>query len=144
MTVDDILRDFAFASPRFSMLLLSVFAGIGLTLVGSGVYGVMAYSVSRQTREIGIRMALGAERRHVFRSVIGIALGLIGLGVLAGTAVSFVTNRVISKEVWTVAPFDPVALATGIAVIVVLGLIACSVPALRATRINPMAALRSE
>ncbi len=144
MTMNDILRDFAFATPRFSMLLLSVFAGIGLVLVGSGVYGVMAYSVSRQTREIGIRMALGAERRHVFRAVISMTFGLIGLGVLSGTLITFVTNRVISNEVWTVAAFDPIALGSGIAIIVVLGLIACTVPALRATRINPMAALRSE
>lgn len=144
MTMDDALRNFSFARPRFSMLLLNAFALIGLVLVGSGVYGVMAYSVSRQTREIGIRMALGAERRHVFRSVIGMALGLIGLGVLAGTVVSFVTNRVISNEVWTVSAFDPIAFASGIAVVVVLGLLACSVPALRATRVNPMTALRSE
>jgi putative ABC transport system permease protein len=144
MTVDQILRDFAFATPRFSMLLLSVFAGIGLVLVGSGVYGVMAYSVSRQTREIGIRMALGAEPGHVFRAVLRMTIGLIGLGVCAGALLSFVTNRVISSKVWTVAVFDPIALASGIAVIVVLGLIACSVPALRATRINPMTALRSE
>lgn len=143
-TEDEILRDFSFARPRFSMLLLNAFALIGLVLVGSGVYGVMAYSVSRRTREIGIRIALGAGRRHVFHAVLRTAVGLIGVGVFAGTLASFVTNRVISNEVWTVAAFDPITFAGGIAVVVALGLIACSVPALRAIRINPMAALRSE
>jgi ABC-type antimicrobial peptide transport system permease subunit len=143
-TLDDMLHDFSYARPRFSVLLLSVFGGIGLVLVGSGVYGVIAYSVSRQTREIGIRMALGAERRHVFLGVLDIALRLIGLGVLIGALASFATNRVISSEVWTVAAFDPVVLAGGMIVVVLLGLAACFLPALRATRINPIAALRHE
>jgi putative ABC transport system permease protein len=143
-TLDDMLHDFSYARPRFSVLLLSVFGGIGLVLVGSGVYGVIAYSVSRQTREIGIRMALGAERRHVFLGVLDIALRLIGLGVFIGALASFATNRVISSEVWTVAAFDPVVLAGGMIVVVLLGLAACFLPALRATRINPIAALRHE
>jgi putative ABC transport system permease protein len=143
-TVDSLLRDFSYARPRFSVLLLSVFAGIGLVLVGTGVYGVMAYSVSRQTREIGIRMALGAGRADVFRTVSGKALQLIGLGVAIGALASFATNRVISSQVWTVGIFDPIALIGGVIAIAVLGLAACYVPALRATRVNPVVALRHE
>lgn len=143
-SLDDLLRDFSYARPRFSVLLLSVFAVIGLVLVGTGVYGVMAYSVSRQTREIGIRIALGAERTEVFRAVLAMALRLICFGIVIGAFASFAANRLISSQIWTVAVFDPIALAGGVIVIVVLGLVACAVPALRATRIDPIAALRSE
>jgi putative ABC transport system permease protein len=144
LTVDDMLHDFSYARPRFSVLLLSLFASIGLLLVGTGVYGVMAYSVSRQTREIGIRMALGAERGLVFRTVLGVALRLIGFGIAVGALASIAANRVISSAMWTVAAFDPIALLSGVVVITVLGLTACYVPALRATRVNPMVALRHE
>ena len=104
----------------------------------------MAYTVSRQTREIGIRMALGAERSDVFRAVFKTALRLIAFGVFIGAAASFGANRVISSQMWTVATFDPVALIGGVIVIVILGLAACCIPALRATRVNPILALRHE
>lgn len=143
-TMENVLHDVSYARPRFSVLLLSTFAGIGLALVGSGVYGVMAYTVSRQTREIGIRMALGAERSDVFRAVFKTALRLIAFGVFIGAAASFGANRVISSQMWTVATFDPVALIGGVIVIAILGLAACCIPALRATRVNPILALRHE
>jgi putative ABC transport system permease protein len=144
ITVDEMLRDRSYARPRFSVLLMGVFATIGLVLVGSGVYGVMSYSVSRQTREIGIRMALGADRGQVFRSVVGSALRMMGFGATLGAVASLATNRVISSQVWTVTVFDPIALAGGAIVIAVLGGVACFVPAFRATRVRPLLALREE
>lgn len=143
-TLDNILHDSSYARPRFSVWLLSIFGAIGLVLVGSGVYGVIAYSVSRQTREIGIRMALGAERRTVFLDVLRMTLRLILAGVVIGAAASFATNRIIANSLWSVPVFDPVVLAGGIAVIMLLGFAACFVPALRATRVNPVVALRQE
>lgn len=143
-TVDKVLHDSSYARPRFSVWLLSIFGTIGLVLAGSGVYGVIAYSVSRQTREIGIRMALGAERGTVFLGVLRMTLRLIVAGVLIGAAASFATNRIIANSLWSVPVFDPLVLAGGIAVIVLLGFAACFVPALRATRVNPMVALRQE
>ena len=144
ITVDDVLSERSYARPRFSVLLMGTFAAIALVLVGTGVYGVMAYAVSRQTREIGIRMALGAERGQVFRSVLVNAFRMIGVGVLLGVLTSLATNRVISNQVWTVAIFDPIALISGVTVIAILGAVACFVPALRATRVHPVIALRHE
>lgn len=143
-TLDKILHDSSYARPRFSVWLLSIFGTIGLVLVGSGIYGVIAYSVSRQTREIGIRMALGAERRTVFLGVLRMTLRLIVAGIAIGAAASFATNRIIANSLWSVPVFDPVVLAGGIAVILLLGVAACFVPALRATRVNAVVALRQE
>jgi putative ABC transport system permease protein len=143
-TVESMLHDFSYARPEFSVLLMGVFAAIGLILVGTGVYGVIAYSVSQRTREIGIRMALGAARRDVFRTIVGTVLRLMAIGVVLGGLVSFATNRVISMEIWTVVSFDPLILIAGISIIVLLGFTASYLPALRATRINPVAALRHE
>jgi putative ABC transport system permease protein len=142
--VEDSIARVSYSRPRFSVFLMSVFAGIGLLLVGAGVYGVIAYAVSAQTREIGIRMALGAGQAQVFRGVLGAAIRLIGIGLACGALGSLLTNRLVAKQVWTVSSFDPVVLLAGIAAIVILGLAACYFPALRATRIQPLAALRHE
>jgi putative ABC transport system permease protein len=144
MTVDDMLREWSYARPRFSVFLMGMFSILGLTLVGTGVYGVLAYTVSRRTREIGIRMALGADQVQVFGSVFGMAFRLIGGGVILGGLASFATNRIISNQVWAVVEFDPVTLIGAIAVIAILGGAACFVPALRATRVHPAIALRHE
>jgi putative ABC transport system permease protein len=142
--LDDLIGKFSYSRPRFSVFLMSTFASIGLLLVGTGIYGVMAYAVSQQTREIGIRMALGAEQAQVFRAVLGVAIRLIGLGVAGGTLGSLLTNRLVARQVWTVPSFDPAVLLAGIATIVILGIAACYFPALRATRIQPVIALRHE
>jgi ABC-type antimicrobial peptide transport system permease subunit len=138
------LREWSYARPRFSVFLMGMFSIIGLMLVGTGVYGVLAYTVSLRTREIGIRMALGADQVQVFGSVFGTAFRLIGGGVILGGLASLATNRVISNQVWAVAEFDPVTLIGAIAIIVILGGAACFVPALRATRVHPAIALRHE
>jgi ABC-type antimicrobial peptide transport system permease subunit len=143
-TVEDELRESSYARPRFSVFLMSVFSAVGLALVGTGVYGVMAYAVSRRIREIGIRMALGADSGQVFRSVLGSAFRLIGGGIIIGGLASLLTNQVISRQVWTVTAFDPLTLAGGIGTIAILGAAATFVPALRATRVHPAEALRHE
>jgi hypothetical protein len=144
LIVDDVLAQDSYARPRFSVLLMGVFGALGLLLVSTGVYGVMSYVVSRQIREIGIRMALGAQRREVFGWVFGGAFRLIGFGVLLGGAASFATNRVIASQVWTVRIFDPITIGAAVALITILGGAACFYPALRATRVDPAVSLREE
>jgi ABC-type antimicrobial peptide transport system permease subunit len=127
------------------MFLMSVFASVGLLLVGTGIYGVMAYAVSQRTREIGIRMALGAEQLQIFGGVLAVAIRLISLGLVGGTLGSFLMNHLLMTQVWTdTAAFDPWVLLGGVATIVSLGLAACYVPALRATKVQPLVALRHE
>jgi putative ABC transport system permease protein len=144
LTLDDMLRDFVYARPRFSMLLMSTFASIGLVLVATGVYAVVAYSVSRRTREIGIRMALGAAPGQIFAAVIGGALPMIAAGGIVGALASIAADRVISAKVWDVGAFDPATLAGAFALIIAVGLAACFFPALRAVRVHPTEALRQE
>lgn len=134
----------SYSRPRFSMLLMAVFGMLGLLLVGTGVYGVMTFVVSRQIREIGIRMALGAQRAEVFGWVFGGAFRLIGFGVLLGGAASVATNRIIASQVWTVRVFDPIPIGAAVALITILGGAACFHPAFRATRIDPAVSLREE
>jgi putative ABC transport system permease protein len=100
--------------------------------------------ISRQIREIGIRMALGAQRGEVFGWVFGGAFRLIGFGVLLGGVVSVATNRIIATQVWTVRTFDPIALGAPVALIAILGGVACFHPAFRATRVDPAVSLRDE
>jgi len=138
------LGRFSYAEPRFSLVLLSIFSSVGLVLVALGVYSVIAYTVSRQTREIGIRMALGAGRFDVLRMVAGMGLRLIALGSAIGLAVSFVATRLIASQLRVVSPHDPVTLMAVIAIMTLVGLAACYFPANRAANVDPMVALRIE
>jgi predicted permease len=144
LVIEDVLAQEVYARPRFSMLLMAVFGGLGLLLVATGVYSVMTYVVSRQVREIGIRMALGAQRSEVFGWVFGGAFRLIGFGVLLGGLASVATNRIIAAQIWTVRMFDPIALGAAVALIAILGGVACFHPAFRATRVDPAVSLRDE
>ncbi len=144
ITVEDLLQRFFFARPRFSLLVLGIFACTGVVLVAFGVYGVLAYTVSQQTREIAIRMALGGDRGHVIRMVLRLGLQLVGAGLVIGIAASFATNRLIESQLWQTSPHDPVTFVTAILVIVAIGVFACLVPARRAVRVQPMVALRHE
>jgi predicted permease len=131
-------------APRMGASLLAVFAGLSLVLAVIGIYGVMAYAVNQRTRELGIRMALGASRGEVRRLVVLQALRLTVMGVVAGLLVSFAASRLIASLLFSVSPTDTV---TFIAVPVLLGgaaLAASYLPAFRATRIDPMVALRYE
>ena len=138
------LSRFSYAAPRFMLSLLGIFAGVGLVLVALGVYSVTAYAVSRQTHEIGIRMALGAERMGVLRMVMWMGLRLVALGVVGGLLACFGTMRVLASQLWGVSPRDPLTLVSVTLVLFVVGCAACYIPARRATRVDPMIALRYE
>jgi putative ABC transport system permease protein len=138
------LKQFSYAEPRFGLVVLGVFAVVGLLLVALGVYSVIAYRVSRQIHDIGIRMALGASRADVLRLVLQKGLGLVGGGILIGLAASLVVTRVLADQLIGIQPHDPTTLGGVIAVVVIAGLAACYFPARRATRVDPMVALRSD
>jgi putative ABC transport system permease protein len=143
-SLKDYLKSFSYAEPRFTLILLGVFAGVGLVLVAIGVYSVIAYTVSRQTHEIGIRMALGAGRGDVFGMVLRMGVKLIALGVAAGLLASFGVTRLIASQLWGVSAYDPVTFVGVVLVVALAGLAACYLPARRATRVDPMVALRYE
>jgi putative ABC transport system permease protein len=143
-SLNDYISQFSYAEPRFSLLLLGVFAAVGLILVTIGVYSMIAYTVSRQTHEIGIRMALGAGYRDVLRMVFRMGLQQLGLGIAIGLLGSAAATRVLANQLWSVSPHDPLTLAGVVALVLAVGLAACYFPARRATRVNPVVALRYE
>jgi putative ABC transport system permease protein len=136
--------DATLARPRTVSVLLTAFALIALILAGVGVYGVMAYSVSQRTQEIGVRMALGATVESVFRLVLGQALKLVVVGVVAGLLAAALLTRVLETLLFETAPLDPVTFAVTAAVLVIVATLASYVPARRGTRIAPTEALRAE
>jgi predicted permease len=141
-TLTGYLKQFSYAEPRFSVILLGVFASVGLILVAVGVYSVIAYTVSRQTREIGIRMALGAGRSDVLRMVATMGLRLIAIGAGIGLVASFGATRVIASQLTGISPHDPLTLAGVVLVLGMVGVAACYFPAQRASRVDPNVALR--
>ncbi len=134
----------ALANTRFTLVLIAVFAGVALLLATVGLYGVIAYAVRQRTREIGIRMALGARQGTILRMVVGRGLRLILAGVAVGVVAAYPLSRTIESLLFGVTPGDPATYA-GIAILlVVVALAACYLPAHRATRINPMESIRAE
>jgi predicted permease len=131
-------------SPRrFFMLLVASFAGLGLLLAALGIYGVISYSVTQRTQEIGIRMALGSTAGKVQRNVLGGTLRLALVGIAAGAAASLVVSRAIVALLFDTAPSDPITFAATVLLIGAVALLAGYIPARRASRINPMVALRN-
>jgi putative ABC transport system permease protein len=143
-TLEYFLNLFTFAQPRFGLWLVTIFAAIGLVLVTIGVYSVIAYTTSRRTHEIGIRIALGAARADVLNMVLRKGLQLLLAGIAIGLAVSFAISRVIVSQLWGVSPYDRLTLFSVAVLLLAVGLIACWIPARRATRVNPSTALRYE
>jgi putative ABC transport system permease protein len=142
-TMDEIRAE-SVAPERLNLTLLSIFAGIALILAIVGIYGVMSYSVTQRTHEIGIRMAIGAQPRDVFRMVLrqGMMLTLIGVGV--GLIWAFVVTRLMATMLFGVEPTDPATFAAIAALLTMVALVACYVPGRRATKVDPVVSLRYE
>jgi putative ABC transport system permease protein len=129
---------------RFSMWLLGAFAGAAVLLAVMGIYGLMSYLVRQRTPEFGIRMALGAQRGDIFRMVVRHGSWMALLGLAAGLAASLVLTRLLSSLLFGVSPLDPLTLGVVLALLLLVALVACVLPARRATRVDVATALRYE
>ncbi len=143
LTLEDLLGE-SVAQPRFRTLLLVGFGALSLMLAAVGIYGVISYSVTQRTHEIGVRMALGAQRSDVLRMIITNGALLTGIGMAIGLLISFALARSISQFLFATRASDPVALLAGCALLSAVALVASLIPAVRATRIDPQVALRNE
>jgi len=132
------------SSRRLNLILLSLFAGIALALSAIGVYGVLSFTVSQQSREIGIRMALGAAARDVLGLMLWKGLWPVAAGVLMGLGAALAATRVLAAMLFEVRPWDPLTLAAVVALLVTAAIAAVLVPARRATRVDPLTAVRCE
>ena len=154
-TIDPNLPVFAFRSmdemlgsmmayQRMNMILLSIFAAVAGALAAIGLYGVMAYSVAQRSREIGIRIALGARRGGVARMVIGDGLLLCGAGIAVGLVASFALTRIMSSLMYNVSTTDALTFTVTPVLLVIVAVLACYVPTRRAANVDPIIALRNE
>jgi putative ABC transport system permease protein len=142
-TMDEWLSASA-AQPRLDAGLLGSFAAMALLIAAIGIYGVLAYSVTQRTREIGLRIALGAQPSNVLRLVVGEGMKVAGLGIAIGLAGGFALGRAVSTLVYGVKVHDPVTFATVAFALLVVALAACVIPAHRAAHVDPLVALRCE
>src|SRR5919201_737481 len=132
------------ARPRFTMFLLMVFTLVAVGLAGIGLYGVLAYTVAQRTREIGIRMALGASRQAVARSVMRRGLILAGIGAVIGVAAARAGAKLIGSMLYGIGQSDLAAFGAGVILLVVIALLACIVPTRRAVSVDPVIAMRAD
>jgi putative ABC transport system permease protein len=138
------LIDESLAQPRFTMRVLVIFAALGVLLAAIGLYGVISYSVGQRTREIGVRMTLGATRNSIARLVVGDGIRLAILGIAIGILGAVAATRLIQKLLYGVSPLDPFAFGMGAALLLAVSVAACVIPMLRATGVDPVIAVRVE
>jgi putative ABC transport system permease protein len=143
VTMDGVVAE-ANAQPRFEMLLLTIFAAVALVLAAVGIYGVIGYSATRRTHEIGVRMSLGATRRDVLLLVVRQGMWLALAGSVTGIAGALLLSQLMTKLLYGVQPTDPATFVVVAAGLGVVAMLACYIPARRAMRIDPAAALRCE
>jgi putative ABC transport system permease protein len=139
-TLEEITKD-SIAPRRLSVLLIGVFAGVALVLAAVGIYGVMSFLVVQRTHEIGVRMALGAQRADVFRLVVGRAAKLVVIGTSVGLLLAFLSSRTLQALLYNVGAFDLTTFVGVTLALCAISLLASYIPALRATRADPMIAL---
>ena len=132
------------AQPRIYALLLGIFAGLALVLAAIGIYGVISYSVTQRTPEIGIRMALGAQTKNVMALIINQGIALAVVGIFLGLIVSLALTRVLASQLYGISSTDPVTFAAISVLLIFVAVTACCIPALRATKVDPMMAVRYE
>jgi putative ABC transport system permease protein len=142
-TMQGVVRD-SLSMPRLSAMVFGLFAGTALVLTLIGIYGVITATVSQRTREIGIRMAFGARPFDVMKTLMQTGLLLTGLGVLAGLAGAIALSRLLTSLLYGITPADPVSYGLIFVFVLAVSLLACWIPARRATKIDPMEALRYE
>jgi ABC-type antimicrobial peptide transport system permease subunit len=130
--------------PRFTMALFSAFAALGLALAAAGIYSVLSFHVTRRTHELGVRMALGAPRRHVLRLMLMMGGRLVFVGLAIGVATSLAATRLLRSQLFGVEAADPLAYAAVTILLGLVALIACYIPARRAAAVDPMVAIRQE
>ncbi len=143
-SLETYLQRIDYAAPEFGLVTLGAFAGIGLLLVTLGIFGVMAYTVALRVHEIGIRMALGAQKGSILKMVLTKGVHLIAGGIVLGLFASYVLTRFLSSQIWGISPTDPWTFCIVPVLSLVIGLAACYLPARRAMRVDPMVALRYE
>jgi putative ABC transport system permease protein len=132
------------AGRRFMVILMTVFAGVALIFCGIGIYGLISYGVAQRTHEFGIRMALGATVKDILYLVLRQGGGLALVGLLFGLAGALAGTRLLTNQLYEIKPHDPITLAAGAVVLGTVALLACVLPARRATKVQPMEALRHE
>jgi ABC-type antimicrobial peptide transport system permease subunit len=126
------------------MALFSTFAALGLVLAAAGIYSVLSFHVTRRTHELGVRMALGAPRRHVLGLMLRMGARLVSIGFVSGVAASFAITRLLRSQLFGVEPADPLAYTTVAVILGLVAIVACYIPARRAAGVDPMIALRQE
>jgi putative ABC transport system permease protein len=133
-----------FTTRRFALTLIGLFAGLALLVASIGIYGVISYTVAESTRELGIRMALGAVKADVLRMVLGRGLKLVLVGIAVGAIAGLAATRVVASFLFGVSAYDPLTFVAVGGIFVMVALAACLIPARRATNVDPMIALRYE
>ena len=142
-SMDDLITSLL-SRPRFNLQLVGIFATTSLLLAAVGIYGVMSYLVEQQTREIGIRSALGAKRSHILRLIIGHGVGMAFIGIVLGLVASLGLTRFLAGLLYDVTAVDPITFISISILLLIVSVLACYIPARRATKVDPLVALRYE